>query len=259
MTAHDYIDEVKLRLPRYNISINFGDAIILTAINRARRSVQKSSLGLYPERYARIIGLPINLGDVYNVYAQPNAYSNLSLNIIWKQIPDDIINIETVLLRYQANDGAPTYRSEARPVTKWELFSANMNAFSVPTKEMPIYAVERDLNTNTYFIYFAGIEDNGGLIFDSNTALLEIWYVASLLDIEDVNSIGNDDTDSVIPGFLQELVIYYAIQYLLQTTDITESLNSIIDEIKRMEDLVKSRYEVNTDIKEYLLPSKQGI
>lgn len=258
MTAKDYIDEVKLRLQRSQVSISLGDAFILSAVNRARRKVQKDTLQLYPERYGRIDVAPISNAEIYPLYQQINSYANQNLQVVRHVLPIDFIEAEVVILQY-SSDESPIYRSEARPASKWEMFTAMMSSWAVPTPTTPMYCVERDMSVATmpYVIYLAGIEESATLLYDKYAQVqLEVWYRAALNDLTDMLV---QDIDSVIPAYLQELVILQAEFYCLNTLEITHVAASTLKEIQRLEGQIKDSYAVDSDLRPQLLPSKEGI
>jgi len=259
LTTHDYIDEVKLRLQRNKISVSLSDTLVLTLVNRARRQVQKATIGLYPERYGRIWIRPIFAADLFPLYNQSNPYSTTPLQVLRVQLPVDILQVEVCILSYW-DDEQPTYRNECRYQTKWEMFNAHMNAFAVPTKDTPLYNYERDLSVTPplYFLYVSGIEDGvAQTIIDTYAnRQLEIWYTAALPDLENLPLI---EADTVIPAHLQELVILYASLFAMQMAEPTASLTAVIAEIQRIEAMAKDLFTVEMDVSPSLLPSKEGL
>lgn len=256
MIAQDYIDEVKLRMKRHKIAQEMSDAEILTYVNRARNQVQKLTMGLFPERYSRVWDIGIGAQDVEPLYNQTNTYAALTspspyVRIARLTLPADFIEMEVCKIRY--NLLARVEVSEARPVTMTELYKACMHSFNYPNFTSPLYTVERV--GNQYILYLAPALNSTELDLFQMSA--EIWYVAAVMDLQNLAGAGVEDTDWQIPIEFQSLVMDFAELFIL-TRIIPESLPSMVTmEIKRLSELLKINYSIETDLQYSLLPSKE--
>lgn len=259
MTGKDYIDEVKLRLFRSAVVLNLGDSQILSYVNRARKDVQKLTMTLMPERYSRIIRIGIDSTKIKYEYSQDNTYANRNVTVFELELPEEFIDMTTVILDWQETATQIKYRSESRRVDKRELFSVGKHSWNVPTHMRPIYTVERDLYrqglepSNEWKLYISGLDIAGGqtLLDISNYVFAEVWYVAALRDLED------EDIERVIPASVEELVVYYTMLYCLRHIQELYAYSTIKAEVKAIEDNLSVSYEQKKAKETILLPSKE--
>lgn len=259
MTAREYVDELMLRLTRIEVTVAGSRADLLTYINRARREVQRITKALYPERYGSITTLTLT-NTMYQRGTIDNAYQGKRLDVIEAALPDDFIDPWVVILMWVNSDGV-TYRREARQYTKTEMSNINKIAWNVPSIWQPVYHVEfrRNAGAMEKVIYLASLNIGTTMtLFDiSGGVQLEVWYIAALSDLEEYDIAGNTDTDTVIRGDLEELVIYYAMLYYLQQSREITKAQSVKAEIDAMQALLVQSYEGMKAQEEILLPSKE--
>lgn len=257
MTAQDYIDEIKLRLKRHKVSQEMSDAEILTYANRARNQVQKLTMGLFPERYSRVWDIGIGVQDIESLYDQTNTYAAVTSPSSYVQVarivlPNDFISMEVCKIRYDLLRRVEV--SEARPVTMSELYKACMHSFNYPNFTSPVYTVERV--GGQYVLYLA--PSISGTTLDLYQMSAEIWYVAAVMDLQNLAGSGVEDVDTQIPIEFQPLVMDFAELYILMRI-IPEALPQMVTmEIKRLSELLKINYSIETDLQYTLLPSKEN-
>lgn len=99
MTAKEYIEEVMLRLSRFDVISQLNEPLILTYINKGRQQAQRFSLEVMPERYGRISILPISPNFV-PAYTTTSYYGKVT-RMYPVVLPNDFINVYRVILRYQ--------------------------------------------------------------------------------------------------------------------------------------------------------------
>jgi hypothetical protein len=256
-TAQDYIDELKLSIKRHHISQEMSDAEILTYINRARNQVQKVTMGLYPERYSRVWMLGIGALDIEPNYDQTNTYGALGTPSNYVQVavvplPADFIDMEVVKARWQI--GGRLEVSEARRVTLSELHSTCMHAFNYPTMSAPLYAVDR-VGTG-YMLYIA--PSLTGVDLDLYDMSVELWYIAAVMDMQNFAGTGLEDTDVQIPIEFQPLVLMFAELYVMSRVAPDVMPNLVVAEIKRLTEMLGVHYQIDKNVREVLLPSKEA-
>src|SRR5574343_176845 len=185
LTVKQYVDEIKLRLRRFDVVLSLDDATIQTLLNRARREVQATTLGLMEYRYGRILVMPITIVAAgtnppgYNLNPNINA-SGVSEQIttitalnrasfnpvtIWQTyLPADFIDATGVIMHYLLpNSTSPTvtWNFAMRRVDKRELFTVQSHSWNPPTIVSPTYAIEKNSTDSTVRMYFAGVDATG--------------------------------------------------------------------------------------------------
>jgi hypothetical protein len=252
----DYIDEIKLRLSRYQIAYT-DDMLLLTYLNRARRQVQLITYKLMPERYGDIAVIEINTSN-YQLHSEIRSnFASIPIRVYQLPLPNNLIDITTCIFYSQDRRDDSIFRAEARETTKEELFNSTRSSFSTPTIHNPIYTWERNHDPNltfgdevnpcfyklliTGFDYYINSTQTSWLV--NHIGNVELYYIYGLdeLDLE--------DTDYNIPTIYEEVVIYYAMLYCLQVGDVKDSIKL---EIQNMLGLIKENYETNI-----LLPSQE--
>lgn len=99
MTAIDYIEEIKLRLSRFDVIKHLNDLLILSYINKGRQQAQRFTVEAMPERYGRISILPISPTFVANYTT--TSYAGKVTRMYPVNLPNDFINVYRVILKYQ--------------------------------------------------------------------------------------------------------------------------------------------------------------
>lgn len=266
MDMKGYVDEVKLRLSRLDTAIKLDDPLIATYINRARREVQRMSIAIMPERYGKVQTAFI-LPTYYEQAELLTTYSGTAARMLKIGLNDEFIEPVVVILQYtmstgQSNAGV-TFRSEARRMTKQEMYSIQKHAWNSPVDGRPVYSVERPLDgTNqSWVLYLSGLDlSDGNTLFDVAEALvLEVWYVSALNDLEFYNPTvaSNTDEEQTIPPELEELVVYYAMAYCLRNINMAQAFPSVEADIRMFEDTLKLNYQVDKIQNSIMLPSKE--
>ena len=280
MTGKEYIDEVKLRLARHQVSEDFGDPLILTYVNDARREVQKMTMALYPDSYGKIARIKLtdntgtptkdNLSDQTETYIEADKPSNVYV----ATLPDDFIEAYVAILEWipdtgQTDEGV-TFRREMRWANKREIFNTQLNSWNGATIWNPVYSVDRQMNilagvrtdaTLPYIIYIHGLDidatttlftiaatDIGG--YKEVTA--EVWYIAALPAIEMA------DDDTIIPPNFEEYVIYWSMLYCLQNINDMMAKDSVEAELSLLKKNLQELYEMKKTKKDLLIPSKEN-
>lgn len=257
MQTQDYIDEVRLRLKRHEVSQEMSDAEILTYVNRARNEVQKMTLGLYPERYSRVWTIGVGAQDIEPNYNQTDTYAAIAnpsryVQVAVLSLPGDFIEAEVIKMRYTF--GARLEITEAREVTLKEFHQANMHSYNYPNITSPIYTVER--RGNQYFLYIS--PSFSGTDLDIYNMDVEIWYTAAVMDLENQAGLGIEDTDTQIPIEFQTVVLKLTEVYILGRINPAVLPGIIVGELDRMKKMLQIHYQIDTDLQYMLLPSKEA-
>jgi len=251
MTARDYIDEVMLRLIRMNVMNEMNPGVILTFLNRARRDAQRETMKLFPERYGKI--LIDNLAGVYaSEFEIAVNYTNENIKVIEYELPDDFLDSVVVKIGWDSNV------SEARHVSKRELYGVGMHAFNMPTIWEPVYAIDRRIDEAgyPYKIYISGIS----YLFDQGfTPTLEMWYQSALHYIEDVNSLETSDNELTLPVEIEELVINYTLLYCSELVGQEFQYEVVSSQIDAILSLLQQTYQISIMRKYELIPSKEKV
>jgi len=234
-----------------------SDAEILTYVNRARNEVQKLTMGLYPERFSRVWEIGIGVQDIEPLYDQTDTYAAVILPSPYVQVavlslPVDFIEMETVKIRYNLIER--TEISEARRLTLYEFNQTNMHTFNYPTFASPIYTVER--RGNDYMLYLS--PSLSGTELEISQMVAEIWYIAAVMDMQNMAGSGIEDTDTQIPVEFQTLVLSFAELYILTRINPQYVPLVVRGEIERLTKMLKVHYQIETDLKYSLLPSKEA-
>lgn len=244
MTAKEYVDEVKLRLQRLSVVLSMDDGTVLTFVNRARREIQQSYSGMYPEFNGRIAVITPS-----GAYA-PGLANGLS--VYKAQLPVNCTEVTVVI----TTNGA--YRHEARRVDFRELYGVQMQSWNPPRVWSPVYAVRFDpVESNATHdgpeLYVCGIAPGSPL---------EVWYTAVVDFLElfpDDDASNPPDDEDFIPWHFQELVILNAMLDCMQKIDAGNMNESIKAETAMLEQIVQDVYKTSRMKQGSLLPSKQSI
>lgn len=260
MTTKEYIDEIKLRLNRTEVQLQMDDPQILTYINMARRQIQRLTMGLFPERYGQKVTINLITGSTLEVdWAMASNYINMPANVWSASLPTDFITPVLVILHWVNTVSGVTYRSEARQMTKTEMFNIQQSAWDSPNIWDPVYTIDRDMilsqGGDVYKIYISGLElGNTTLqtLFDiSTTVNLEVWYVGAIMNLDWL------DTELTIPPDFEELVIYYAMTYCLLNMNDNQAIVLVEAERDNLEKMLQQNYELDKLKKVVFIPSKE--
>ena len=252
-----------MRIQRYGIATDTSDMQILTYINNARHEVEKIFLPMYPEHFAKVYRIPLDVTMFYPRYDHPNTYSGIPVKILETTLPAEVIDITVAILEWRKTSDQVLYRSEARQVTKYELSSVSGHTWNIPTLMTPIYALDkyvvREGVNDAYLtkLYLAGIDTTlTTSLFDvSDFVRLELWCTIALPYIE---SIDIDDIDTAMPLEGMELTITLAILRLLADLHEQEAVTILQAEYQRSLTQIKDNYATWTTIVPSLYPSKEG-
>lgn len=263
MIAREYIDEVKLRLPRTFVIKYLSDPLILSYINKARRDVQRYLMAIKPERYGKIVSIEVEEGDAVDSLALSSTYNDYQSTIYAIEMPTDFIIPYIVHLSYLNSDGV-TRLSECRQVPKREMYNVQKHSWVAPRKHNPIYAVERkqenELGNTGEFLYLGGFDSGAAAtIFDDYTINAIVWYVAALDDLTLSQSGGSYDDDVTTPLDVEELVIMFAMVSCLQNIGTQLSPQSVKLYLEFTKNLIKSNFELHGIETTTLLPSQDAI
>jgi len=257
MTAKEYIDEVKLRLMRIGVTLSLTDQLILTYINRARREVQKHTMDLFPERYGKVQNILLaNLSAYTDFGIKGTGYSGRAVAVRRGQLSADFIKQYVVLVKYSV--GENVIFSEARYMTKPEMYAIGMHAFNTTTLGNPAYTCERSMADNNWYIFIADLDADA----TATVSGIYIYYIAAIHDLEDTAVVGAayvNDTELVIPPDAEEMVVYYTMLYCMQNIAEESALESIRGDIGNLMGLLQTSYYVEKRKMGILIPSKEGL
>ena len=266
MTAKEYIDEVKLRLPRNIIEKWLNDARLLTFINRARRDAQRATISVYPERYGMVELVPLAADSKDNSLSVDSTLYNFGdLGVYSFPLPQTMIECIQVNLHFEIS--GVTYRRECRNATKKELFNTMVHSWNRPTTISPVYVIEKKLEDESSgrgtgdWCYLIGLQyGRTQTLFDVATNIkAQVWYTAALNDLTLASTYYNkaDDDDVTMPPNIEELVINTSILYALQSVNIFEE-ESVTAYIEMYKKSIRNMYEIEEIIETHGIPSQEG-
>lgn len=99
MNAKEYVEELMLRLSRFDVIKDLNEPLMLTYINKGRQQAQRFTIGYMPERYSRISEIPINPIPVTN-YTLRDYYGKI-IRMYPVPLPNDFIEVYRVILKYR--------------------------------------------------------------------------------------------------------------------------------------------------------------
>lgn len=248
-TAQSYVDEVLLRLNRYQVSIELDPGTAEVLVNDARRVVQGVTIQMFPERYSAKMTLDLLAGntatrindyDTSAIFRSPNGAINTVVNTVWRMnLPLDFIDIECVQV-----ESAAGQVWEARRVTKQELYAILRNTSKLPTPRQPVYLVEKPPTSNVYQIYVSKGDE------PVDVAEVTVWYLKALKYLQLFEpTTGQPDVEVVMSYEFEELVVLQAMldalkktnfqapetkglleaEYMREVSDMQQRYNSAID------------------------------
>ena len=227
MTLQDYLDEVKLRLNRYNVVLDSNDLLLMTYINDGRRNSQRVSLPYVSQRYGTIIQIAGGSFTLFNPtsIAKPN---NTIINTYSSVMPIDCIDVDNVIFDYTDSTTSTAFRKEARRMDKEEVYNISMNNWNTPTIDRPTYTLEHLLFSNTpnrgKSLIVAGLQQA-----DLAKCNVTIWYVQVIPELNDPAEL----EVSLSPD-LQELAIYYTMLALVRDNKPTENYQTLSMVLNRL-------------------------
>jgi len=259
-TMQSYIDEVTMRLNRYQVSLELDEGALEVIINDARRFVHSITVQLFPERYGEILTLDQIVGntatrvtdfDTNILRRNPNGTITTVTNTVWiMALPANFVDPEAVII-----NGTFGWR-EARRTVKKELYSALRNTNSCPYPHLPVYCIEKATNSSGYVIYVSKGSEA------VTVGQVEVWYSRALkyLQMVDPNT-GLPDVELVMSYEFEELVVLDAMLKSLQKTNFqsAELSNLVAGEMEQVIGAVEEKYNTAIDRGSLLLPSKEGL
>lgn len=282
-TAKEYIDDVKLRCSRLSVNLELDDPTILTFINASRKRVQQSTIGLFPERYGKIIRL-----DLANAVISTNSYAlnptfAYVIDVYSLALPTDFIDAHVAILRYKLNGTFQstaytnvTFNNECRRFDKRELYKVLTQTHNRPTILSPIYSIERNIvgvsagvetNSGTgYNLLIAGLTTAAGSLMSESAYVsgeVEVWYTALVSELEEFPSATPGvvaDTETTIPAEFEELVIMNSMVMCMQKVRAADTITmEVMSELADYEQEIMSQYTVTKQKAGSLLPSREAI
>ena len=236
MILQDYIDEVKLRLNRYNVVTSSNDISIMTYINDGRRNAQRISLPYVGQRYGKIMTISGGRFEAYapTSIALPGSRMVVTYNV---KLPDECVDVDSIVFVY-ATHGAE-FRKEARRMDKEELYNLSLNNWTIPSIDRPTFTVEHILFGD------AAMAGKNLIVAGASQADMEninvrIWYKAIIPDLSDPN----ESEQWLSPDF-QELAIYYAMLSLVRDSKSTEHYQTISIVLNKMVSNLTGVYQLN--------------
>lgn len=254
MTAKEYIDDLKLRLTRYQVGHDLSDEMLLSFINKARASVQRVLLPMYPERFSTIISIPHTPAslnqDLSLTTVETLGYTNI--NVYTYVMPNWFIDAYEVIIQWTDQE-QNIVQSHCRRHNLNEMYGLYSNSWNQPMISTYTYALE-DNGVNT-LMHIAGL-DAIGLVLQTDV-VINIFCTAALSDLEHITAgaLAND-TETVIPSFAEELVVTEALLYCFEVLNNKIALDGLRMEKQRLERSLILNYGTKQQREEILLPSK---
>lgn len=244
LTMQGYVDEVRMRLSRYDVSAELDPGTLQLLVNRSRRDVQAATLQVYPERYARTS----RLGAMTAVTAYSLDIAGGTRTVWSVALPTDFLT-ETAFFV----DGTPPILLEARKVQKAELFQLLNNTWNGPTPNEPIYCIEKSTTATGYVAY---VSAGTAAVANSST---ELWYLAVLPDLQLYGTAGAADTEVRIGPDFEELVILCATCKAAQKLGFSKNAELIAADVQMNVLLMQENYTRAVDREKLMLPSRETI
>lgn len=252
MTARDYLDEIKIRLLRHDLASSFSDPELMSYVNRARRDVQKATIGRFPERFSRISDLAI----VENPTQFPARY--------YCVLPDDLMDVYGVYLNYTSTEATPAIvSSRLRESSQREVSTIMGHTWNKPSMKAPVFVLQKDniLDPDTYinllYLYIGDVTTD--LSTYATNPTVEVWYTLAIGEIEDFNILGQDDEERVIPTMFKEMVILTALKICMERVYNASGLQSVMMDIDNFISIFDMKEIFGFESETILLPSKEGI
>jgi hypothetical protein len=258
MTIKQYVDEVMLRLRRYDVSLEIDIQTATLFVDRARREVQMSTVGLYPERYSGIV-TPTGIAEDA-AQSVTNRSTGQPIKLYKGFVPRDIIEPKIVVVLY--GSGATESAYEARRVDKRELYNVMRHSWVRPTPITPVYAIEatssefsvNETRNSKNLIYIAGPPS---ITFNTRIfTTLALDFHDYLPDYENGTLSSVEDMET--SWMFTEMVITHALVDCLQKIEAPAALASVKAEQQFYAQMVKEMYSMNTT-QSQRLPSNEPI
>lgn len=260
MTAWDYIREIKQRLDRKNIALEYNDMLVLSCVNYARKKAFQYTYPVMPERYGRVVegliqeSMPNNKykynRDITGVVQECNMYKVEFGTIPGDLLLHDLVELYTVILVWEENN--VKFEKEAREVDLRESYNVGAFSWNTPITISPSFILER-IGNNTN-LYIGGLEYGTGTLFDIvddgiiNARIEYVGIVPPLMFDSTDTSIGEDHT---------ELVILEAMSKLLYESNMESQARQIMVEVQGLLGLISANYDRMVITKDIELPSKE--
>jgi hypothetical protein len=244
-----YVDDVRLRLSRYDISAEVDNGMLEMLVNRARHDVQLATLWVFPERYARETTIAAAPSAVANYATTSPTLAGSVTNAVYEvALPSDFIEEVQVFIK----DDSTNFWA-ARKLNKRELFQIMRNVWNCPTLQNPIYYVERSPGDATYTIGAS----KGATAVATND--IKLWYLAKLPYLQLFGTGGAADPEVRIGYDCQELVVTLATLKTCQALQFSDALPTITGDIDLNIYILEEMYKKRVDRSKLLLPSRESL
>lgn len=244
MNTKEYLDELMLRLGRFDVISELNEPLMLSYLNKGRQQAQRFTLEYMPERYSRVSRFSIGQTPV-STYTTRDFYGT-TIGLYPVDLPSDFINPFRVILKYELQ-GRP-YSFECRYYTLSEVYNANVLSINPPKYFSPIYTVQAN-NDNEYKILIAGLDLSAGKsIFEDGRYTnieCEVWYTCAIGELELRNQNNDIDVEVTLPIGVEELAIEYAMYHCLRHVKHVEGMSLLMQEIQLLEQMLNQNYQQN--------------
>lgn len=243
-----YVDDVRMRLSRYDISAEVDNGMLEMLVNRARHDVQLATLQIFPERYSReftIAAVPSAVTDYATT--SPRATGSVTNAVYEAALPSDFIEMVQCFVK----DSGTTFWA-GRLVNKRELVQIMRNVWNCPTEQNPVYYVQRAPGDASYTI---GVSKGSGVVATNE---IRIWYLAKLPYLQLFNA-GNPDPEVRIGYDCQELVVSLATLKVCQALKFDVSVQAIVGDINLNIAFLEDAYKTGVDRSKLMLPSRESL
>lgn len=281
--TREYIDEIMLRLSRYNVSFEMDESILLSILNDARQRIQLSCLYVYPERFSAIMTLDKVPGqevgflesDVIPCNIKDFNGNDTIIELPWFQLwlPQDFIDVFSL---WVATDWGADIENwvypekrwyEARRVSNREIFQSTTNSVVRPQPYLPSYTIingPHDIMTKDSFykkyryqlLLCLGAQDNPT---PPDPANVMIYYVRMLPYLQLYNADNLPDVDYGIPFELQEFVIMQSVVMAMIRSNAYTPAAIVANELEHEMAYLEEQYNIMIDKQQLVLPSREGL
>lgn len=268
MNLREYIDELKLRMMRIEVAVNFDDLTLASAINSARKTILLQTLDIYPNLFisdAIFVFSPTENFDP--LYFNVVNYQGTTLNTYRFQMPSDFIKPVECWLTWKGVDGITEWK-QIRIVGKKEFYSSIRHSFNTTHDTTLLGHFDQQITDGLVYFTFSLPQT---IANDSNNSdfMLTVFYHYLPDDLELYTDIAKGDlvvpgttiadSETVLPTFLEDLVVKQAMVDLLSTIDQANAYQRAKDELNISMQIIKFNKKIEYLRKRSLLPSKKTI
>lgn len=266
MTVQQYLDEVKLRLLRYQVATDFDDLLIVSALNRAREIVVFQTLDIYPNLFITNMNYDIRgNGRLEPDLSGITNYHNTLIDVYEFSLPADFIKALEVWVLWETSEGITEWR-QVRLVSAKEFYFTLKHAFNTSQVSTFVGMTQESIVDGRAYFYLgipkAIVDDNN---IDKISLKIFYHFLPAPLELYNDTQVGIKvlpsvfDAENIIPSFLEELVIQQTLLILLTGIDQANAYQRCVDELQAYIKIIDFNKRIEHLRRRSLLPSKKTI